>query len=638
MFSSAPACVMTKPVIPYTYVPPQVNPKYLHSNFKLLPDPTLARLEDKYLFHFNRYSKNDLGMDFDIYYGKKDPYAIFNIDGHPYVFAKGRDKTRLELAQNMENAQWKVMKTEVLDTKFNKDCFLKECTILNKVGKADEPQGFINGAEGSILMNLETGKDLYEWMLQRKPEITDADELSSDKWPDLIWLDMALELAEIIKKMHDNNVFHGDIKLENFLYDLARQKVSDIDFGFAKECQTDKNGKKFAYDTLAGVPLYTAPELKNQSDSENGMCTYTEASEVFALGVVFKHILLNHVIYLDIKDGNKKKEALLSRSRTKTLFEQDVDLGMVRFLTMMTHETPSRRPTVTQIIERLTAIREIFIKKYPQQLIRANEIYTKATAVETERLKKIAEEVQKRTETPESIEEFSTVKPVKEEIVSKVVVKTKEDDDGHLHELTNKRHELNIFQLKELLRQENDEKNIISKLNEMKESGFRLTSQDPNDIFVLILTAAVRGFKEILYYFKDNNIDLNLEVAGTTPVITAVQIGDCDAVSVLAECGVDVNKPSSTKTTAGSVAFNALRHAKSKNEDDESETDYVAILDVLYEACQQKSIDEFQQQSKLPFFSQIPLEAILEKNTRNAGLEEYKSRYRLDLGNQCQYI
>jgi len=46
----------------------------------------------------------------------------------------------------------------------------------------------------------------------------------------------ALEASKAIKKLHDNNIIHGDIKPENFMINVVNEQifVDTIDFGISK--------------------------------------------------------------------------------------------------------------------------------------------------------------------------------------------------------------------------------------------------------------------------------------------------------------------------------------------------------------------------------------------------------------------
>lgn len=95
-------------------------------------------------------------------------------------------------------------------------------------------------------------------------------------------LEIAIQAAEALKKLHDEGYVHRDVKLSNFVMDRKDGKVRLIDFGDA--CKTEKP-KSFAQDkALVGTPIYMAPELafKNKNDYHH----YYYKSDVYGLSAV----------------------------------------------------------------------------------------------------------------------------------------------------------------------------------------------------------------------------------------------------------------------------------------------------------------------------------------------------------------
>lgn len=88
------------------------------------------------------------------------------------------------------------------------------------------------------------------------------------------------EAAAIVKKIveglhyiHKKDIIHRDLKLENIIYDRAKQEVKIIDFGLS--CPASNIGalKK------CGTPGYVAPEILRGQD-------YNHCVDYFSLGVV----------------------------------------------------------------------------------------------------------------------------------------------------------------------------------------------------------------------------------------------------------------------------------------------------------------------------------------------------------------
>ncbi|KAJ7827048.1 kinase-like domain-containing protein [Mycena olivaceomarginata] len=90
--------------------------------------------------------------------------------------------------------------------------------------------------------------------------------------------------------MHQQNIVHRDLKLENLLLDRHRNLVI-TDFGFANRFDHDRND---LMETMCGSPCYAAPELVNQ----NGLYVGT-AADIWSCGVILYAMLSGYLPFDD---------------------------------------------------------------------------------------------------------------------------------------------------------------------------------------------------------------------------------------------------------------------------------------------------------------------------------------------------
>ena len=124
-------------------------------------------------------------------------------------------------------------------------------------------------------------------------------------------------MLSAVSYLHENNVYHRDLKLDNIMLELEGMEIKElflIDFGFSTKVQ---DPEKVSYD-FCGTPNYMAPELvqKNYSDLAK--------VDIWALGVILykmivgKFPFLKHEFDLSLDDILPKKMS----SELKDVFEK----------------------------------------------------------------------------------------------------------------------------------------------------------------------------------------------------------------------------------------------------------------------------------------------------------------------------
>ncbi|KAH8073287.1 serine/threonine kinase [Aureococcus anophagefferens] len=95
---------------------------------------------------------------------------------------------------------------------------------------------------------------------------------------------LMLQLATALHHMHELNIVHRDIKLENILFlDEKRTIVRVIDFGFSTRCAPDRRLRLFC-----GTPSYMAPEIVRRTEYRG------KPIDLWSIGVVAYACLGGH--------------------------------------------------------------------------------------------------------------------------------------------------------------------------------------------------------------------------------------------------------------------------------------------------------------------------------------------------------
>ena len=156
-------------------------------------------------------------------------------------------------------------------------------------------------------------------------------------------------MTQIIKGiiyLHDKNIYHRDIKLENILV-MKNDSIKIIDFGFAVKCNRDSYQKLFC-----GTPSYMAPELLNK---EKYIPYY---SDIWSLGVLFYSMLYgrfpferNDKYLLEDNDDFFDKITVIE---LKFYDEIKVDDNIKYLFKKIFVAEPSERITLNEILETIS--------------------------------------------------------------------------------------------------------------------------------------------------------------------------------------------------------------------------------------------------------------------------------------------
>eukprot|EP00794_Sanderia_malayensis_P018287 gene18285-20110_t len=97
------------------------------------------------------------------------------------------------------------------------------------------------------------------------------------------------QLLSAVKHLHDNNIVHRDLKMDNILLNEAKNSIKLVDFGLSNSFNKDELLK-----THCGSPEYAAPEL-----FEKG-CLYGPSVDIWSMGVILYAMVIGHLPFSTI--------------------------------------------------------------------------------------------------------------------------------------------------------------------------------------------------------------------------------------------------------------------------------------------------------------------------------------------------
>ena len=176
-------------------------------------------------------------------------------------------------------------------------------------------------------------------------ELCDGDVkgmLAIEKFSEKKAKDLMNDVCQGLQYLHDQNVCHLDIKIDNIMYvkeggDHYCYKLAD--FGISKKYVSEDKAKIFG---KAGTHMYMAPELRKIKKD----WSESKPADIYSLGCVLAEVQTGRVVFKQLfKDLDRfgATEHVSNKWKIGTL--------CLQLILRMTHKDPKNRPTIAQVLQ-----------------------------------------------------------------------------------------------------------------------------------------------------------------------------------------------------------------------------------------------------------------------------------------------
>ncbi|XP_078583462.1 uncharacterized protein LOC144866122 [Branchiostoma floridae x Branchiostoma japonicum] len=157
---------------------------------------------------------------------------------------------------------------------------------------------------------------------------------------------LAVQLCEGLKHIHGEGYIHRDLKLINVLVTRDNTvKLADVGLTKREESITG---------TIAGTPLYAAPEVKERK-------LYDKSADIYSLGLILWEMWYGVPLYgLEDEVYSKRLEEDLKRGRDIQMPRWEGTVPPIPEWTRLIHDClkkdPKRRPKIQECLDRISAL------------------------------------------------------------------------------------------------------------------------------------------------------------------------------------------------------------------------------------------------------------------------------------------
>ena len=226
--------------------------------------------------------------------------------------------------------------------------FVREAWVVNQIHHPNVVDifeiGHLEDKRPYLVMELLEGKNLEERM--------DAGRI-----PPVECVEILLQMCSALQAAHDHNVIHRDLKPANIVLSIGpngEQAVKLVDWGIARITSPalGERPSRTISGTLLGTPEHMSPEQARGQNDVDGR------ADIYALGSIAYEMFLEGPPFSADSVAELLTMHLRQPPPPPSDVWPDIPVALERILLQMLAKAPEDRPTLAQISETLTAVRE----------------------------------------------------------------------------------------------------------------------------------------------------------------------------------------------------------------------------------------------------------------------------------------
>jgi serine/threonine protein kinase len=296
-------------------------------------------------------------------------YAVIKMGDDYYAIYRGNRSLgsgaygRVKLAQHLQSGTWLALKIQpvhslIRSAKKNQPVelrSLKKIDAIVRTGPQQEPVHFERYSRSTqikqdyMLMRYVRGETLEHFQGKKK-------------YPAVIYLNMIIAFLQAVHRVHQAQLIHRDIKLNNAIYDPVTDQCELIDFGLSIKNNLFNHR---IHKDFVGTHGYMAPELCKQL-YETIHLRYNKQVDTYAAGITIRQLLhltsvtehelvrYAHVLFKDVDTKHEYEASIQSHALYKKIDE---------FTKTMVSVNPSNRPSIHTAINYFNQLRQSLTKR-----------------------------------------------------------------------------------------------------------------------------------------------------------------------------------------------------------------------------------------------------------------------------------